>query len=76
MERRRFIKNSTAVAAGTAILPVMTGTATAAARALGASDKIVVGAIGINGMGFSNLRSFLKQKGDFEKAKIPSNSKV
>ena len=63
MERRKFIKNSTAIAAGASVIPIVPGTASAAARIFGANDKVVIGAIGINGMGMSDLRAFLQQEG-------------
>ena len=61
MERRKFIKKSGVLTAGTAILPIIPGTAQAASRIIGANDKVTVGAIGINGMGMADLRIFLKQ---------------
>jgi predicted dehydrogenase len=63
MERRKFIKKSSVIAAGTTILPVIPGTAKSASRIIGANDKVIVGAIGINGMGMSDLRTFLQQEG-------------
>ena len=63
MERRKFLKNSTAVAAGASIIPFLPGTAQAASRIFGANDKLTVGAIGINGMGMGDLRTFLRQDG-------------
>ena len=63
MERRKFIKQSTAAAAGATILPMMPGTAQAASRIIGANDRVTVGLIGVNGMGMANLRTFLQQDG-------------
>jgi predicted dehydrogenase len=63
MERRKFIKKSTAIATGASMLSVIPGTAHAASRILGANDKLTVGVIGVNGMGMANLRTFLKQEG-------------
>jgi predicted dehydrogenase len=63
MERRKFIKKSTAIAAGASIIPIIPGTAHAASRILGANEKVRVGAIGINGMGMADLRTFLRQEG-------------
>jgi predicted dehydrogenase len=63
MERRKFIRKSAAVAAGTGILPMMPGTAQAASRIFGANDRVTVGVIGVNGMGMADLRTFLKQEG-------------
>ncbi len=63
MQRRKFIKSSTAAVAGATIIPLLPGTANATGRIFGANDKVVIGAIGINGMGMSDLRSFLQQEG-------------
>jgi predicted dehydrogenase len=63
MERRKFIKSSTAVVAGASVIPIVPGTANEAARIFGANDKVIIGAIGINGMGMSNLKAFLQQEG-------------
>ena len=41
----------------------MPGTARAASRILGANEKINIGAIGLNGMGMSDLNSFMKMEG-------------
>ena len=64
MKRRDFIHKSAAVAAGTGIISSLPGTAQAASRILGANEKITVGAIGLKGMGWSDLNSFLKNKGE------------
>ena len=63
MERRKFIKKSTAMAAGASILPIMPLTSHAASRIFGANEKVTVGVIGVNGMGMSDLRTFLQQEG-------------
>ena len=63
MKRRDFIHKSAAVAAGTGIISSMPGTARAASRILGANEKINIGAIGLNGMGMSDLNSFMKMEG-------------
>jgi predicted dehydrogenase len=63
MERRNFIKKSSVITGGAIILPIIPGTAQAASRILGANEKVTVGAIGINGMGMADLRTFLKQGG-------------
>ena len=62
MKRRDFIHKSAAVAAGTGIISTLPGTARAASRILGANEKIKVGAIGVKGMGWSDLVSFLKNE--------------
>ena len=43
MERRKFIKKSTAAAAGVSVLPLIPGTVQAASRIIGANDRVVVG---------------------------------
>lgn len=56
MTRRDFIEKSAALSAGLTLSPLLMR---AAARPVGANDKIHVGLIGCNGMGFSDLQSFL-----------------
>ena len=63
MERRKFIKKSSMMTAGATLLPIIPGTAKAASRIIGANDRVSVGAIGINGMGMSDLKVFLQQEG-------------
>ena len=63
MERRKFIKKSSVLTAGATMLPLIPGTAQAASRIIGANEKVTVGAIGINGMGMADLRTFLQQEG-------------
>jgi len=63
MERRKFIKKSSVLTAGATILPLIPGTAKSASRIIGANEKVTVGAIGINGMGMADLRTFLRQDG-------------
>ena len=63
--RRSFLKRSAmaAAATGAPALFIRNAHSRRAAKAAGGTspnDKIVVGAIGINGMGFSDLRSLLK----------------
>ena len=55
-DRRRFIKNSTVAVAGISAFPTIIS-----ATEGSANDKIVVGLIGCMGMGFSDLKAFLKQ---------------
>ena len=57
--RRSFLSRSLAVAAGTGILTTISKPAFAGWA--GANDKLVAGVIGINGMGFADLRAFLNQ---------------
>jgi predicted dehydrogenase len=60
--RRNFIKNASIIALG-ANLPLEA--IAAMRRRVSANDKIQVGLIGANGMGFSDLKSFLKNS-EFE----------
>ncbi len=53
--RREFCKNSTKLAIGAGMVSMMP-----IASSCSANDKIVFGAIGVRNMGFSNVRSFLK----------------
>ena len=53
--RREFVKNSTKLAIGAGLVSIMPMTSSCSSN-----DKIVFGAIGLRNMGFSNLRSFLK----------------
>jgi len=59
LTRRNFLSRSLTVAAGTGILTTMSKPAFAGWS--GANDKLVAGVIGINGMGFADLRAFLNQ---------------
>jgi predicted dehydrogenase len=63
MKRREFIQKGSAVAAATTVFSAIPGSVSAASRIFGANDRINVGAIGVNGMGMSDLRSFLKMDG-------------
>lgn len=56
LSRRRFLQTS-AVAAGTFAAPYFVP-----ARAFGANDRIVIGAIGVGGQGKGNLNGFIGQK--------------
>ncbi|MFW5877915.1 MAG: Gfo/Idh/MocA family protein [bacterium] len=53
--RRTFIKNSAVAAAGIGTFPGILKNYSPSA-----SDKLMVGVIGVNGMGFSNLKAFLE----------------
>jgi predicted dehydrogenase len=57
--RREFVKNSTKLAIGAGLISMMPMTSSCNT----ANEKIVIGAIGLRNMGFSNLRSFLKNPG-------------
>ena len=54
--RREFIKKS---AAATAVIGLTSPFTTMKGGILGANEKLVCGVIGVNGMGFSDLRAFL-----------------
>jgi predicted dehydrogenase len=56
--RRDFIKTSALTGAGLSVMPGLYSLNRASA-----SDKLVIGAIGINGMGFNNLKAFLNIPG-------------
>jgi predicted dehydrogenase len=60
--RRKFIASTGKIIAGTGIAAAIPF-APAMARKTSANDKVVVGLIGCNGMGFANLSSFVKQPG-------------
>jgi predicted dehydrogenase len=57
--RRQFLGNSVKMAAGAGLLSTLPFPALG--NVLGANEKLVVGAIGINGMGFNDLKTFLNQ---------------
>jgi len=63
MKRRDFIQKSATAAAATGLITTLPGTLSASSRILGANERVNVGAIGLNGMGMSDLRSFLKMDG-------------
>jgi predicted dehydrogenase len=56
MKRRQFLQNSSMFAAGSFIIPASLH----AAKRIAANDKINIGAIGINGMGWSDTKAMLK----------------
>jgi predicted dehydrogenase len=57
--RRKFIANSLTLAAGTGMLSAMPSFNLG--KFAGANEKIVAGVIGINGMGFADIKAFLGQ---------------
>src|SRR3972149_1095047 len=57
--RRKFIANSLTLAAGTGMLSAMPSFNFG--KIPGANEKIVAGVIGINGMGFADIKAFLGQ---------------
>lgn len=63
--RRTFIKSSTLAAAATASLPVVLGAESCTSST---DDPIALGVIGLNGMGYYDLNSFLRQPGVICKA--------
>ncbi len=58
--RRTFIKRG---AAATAAMGALSPFSTLSGQILGANEKLVCGVIGVNGMGFADLRAFLAQPG-------------
>ncbi len=62
--RRRFIRNAGLFAGSSVLIPSFhTGLFGAPVKKMAASDRIHIGAIGINGMGWADLLSSLKQPG-------------
>ncbi len=62
--RRRFIRNAGLFAGSSVLIPSFhTGLFGAPVKKMAASDRINIGAIGINGMGWADLLSSLKQPG-------------
>jgi predicted dehydrogenase len=62
--RRHFIRQTSAVVAGTALLSALDNKAFAIFKnRFSPADQINIGAIGINGMGWANVTSALKQPG-------------
>jgi len=57
--RREFLKNTTTAAVGLSLVAAIPITMNAC---VGANDKLRCGVIGVNGMGFSDLSAFLRQK--------------
>ena len=60
--RRKFIRNTIITASGASLVTAFPGSAKAI-KSISANDKVVVGLIGCNGMGFADLQAFLKQPG-------------
>jgi predicted dehydrogenase len=63
MKRRKFIRGTASAAAGATLIPFLPSTVKAGERIFGAGDRLRAGVIGVNGMGFNNIRSFLQHDG-------------
>ena len=62
--RRKFLQNSASIIGGTMLVSATTNNAFGILKQkIAPSDRLNIGAIGINGMGFSDLRSALKIPG-------------
>ncbi|MGB8191077.1 MAG: Gfo/Idh/MocA family oxidoreductase [Chitinophagaceae bacterium] len=62
--RRRFLKQSTALVSGAALLSALDNSAFALfSKRFSPADQVNIGAIGIKGMGWSNVIAALKQQG-------------
>ena len=65
--RRDFVKRSASVVLGAVVLPqIIPSTAMGMGGKLPPSDRIVMGAIGVGSQGTSNLRNFIKLKGQVQ----------
>jgi len=63
MNRRRFLKNATGIAAGAVAFPyIVSSSALGNAGNVAASNRIVMGCIGMGGMGTGDMRGFLNKK--------------
>jgi predicted dehydrogenase len=63
MNRRRFLKNATGITAGAIAFPyIVTSSALGNAGNVAASNRIVMGCIGMGGMGTGDMRGFLSKK--------------
>jgi predicted dehydrogenase len=61
--RRRFLKNATGIAAGAIAFPyIVSSSALGNAGSVAASNRIVMGCIGMGGMGTGDMRGFLSKK--------------
>jgi len=63
MKRREFVQKGAVLSTGAFTLSALPGPLMASSRILGANERINVGAIGVKGMGMSDLKSFLKMQG-------------
>ena len=56
-DRRKFLRTSGSLLLGSTVLPAIGGNIlTASSLRMGAADKLNVGVIGVNGMGWSDYR--------------------
>ncbi|HCO96709.1 MAG TPA: hypothetical protein DIU00_22685 [Phycisphaerales bacterium] len=63
MNRRRFLKNATGITAGAIAFPyIVSSSALGNAGNVAASNRIVMGCIGMGGMGTGDMRGFLSKK--------------
>jgi len=63
MNRRRFLKNATGITAGTVAFPyIVSSSALGNAGNVAASNRIVMGCIGMGGMGTGDMRGFLSKR--------------
>jgi predicted dehydrogenase len=63
IDRRRFLKSAAGIAAGAMAFPyVVSSSALGKAGNVAASDRIVMGCIGMGGMGIGDMRGFLGKK--------------
>ena len=63
MNRRRFLKNATGITAGAVAFPyIVSSSALGNTGSVAASNRIVMGCIGMGGMGTGDMRGFLGKK--------------
>ena len=63
MKRKEFLKTTAFAAGGSVFLPSFSSLTSNPSKFMGANDRLRVGAIGINGMGWSDTKSLLKIPG-------------
>ncbi|HLF33147.1 MAG TPA: Gfo/Idh/MocA family oxidoreductase [Cyclobacteriaceae bacterium] len=61
--RRDFLSKSGKIIAGASLIPTITPFSISAGGKISANEKVIVGLIGCNGMGFEDLKNFLKIPG-------------
>ena len=62
INRRQFLKNSAEAAAGVAAFPYIVRSVALSQEGPAASERVVIGSIGVGGQGTSNMRAFLSHK--------------